>query len=196
MNDSIIKKRISQYLDKKRISDYRFEKDLGLSKGYWNKAKNPSSDILMKICGLYTDISPDWLLTGEGDMLKDNKNGNSINVSGNNSGINVAGSTIQSNDNILGNSNVIGNNNHVSGSTNNGVNIILPEKGYQKIINSTGKETTIHLNNDDISAVASLSIENISLKEKIELLNQMVADFRERLKEKDDIINMYKGLIK
>ena len=196
MNDSIIKKRISQYLDKKRISDYRFEKDLGLSKGYWNKAKNPSSDILMKICGLYTDISPDWLLTGEGDMLKDNKNGNSINVSGNNSGINVAGSTIQSNDNILGNSNVIGNNNHVSGSTNNGVNIILPEKGYQKIINSTGKETTIHLNNDDISAVASLSIENVSLKEKIELLNQMVADFRERLKEKDDIINMYKGLIK
>ncbi len=196
MNDSIIKKRISQYLDKKRISDYRFEKDLGLSKGYWNKAKNPSSDILMKICGLYTDISPDWLLTGEGDMLKDNKNGNSINVSGNNSGINVAGSTIQSNDNILGNSNVIGNNNHVSGSTNNGVNIILPEKGYQKIINSTGKETTIHLNNDDISAVASLSIENVSLKEKIELLNQMIADFRERLKEKDDIINMYKGLIK
>ena len=193
MNDSIIKKRISQYLDKKRISDYRFEKDLGLSKGYWNKAKNPSSDILMKICGLYTDISPDWLLTGEGDMLKDNKNGNSINVSGNNSGINVAGSTIQSNDNISGN--VIGNNNHVSGSTNNGINIILPEKGYQKIINSTGKETTIHLNNDDISAVASLSIENVSLKEKNELLNQMIADFRERLKEKDEIINMYRSKI-
>lgn len=31
-----IKERISQYLKYKGISDYRFEKDLGLSKGYWN----------------------------------------------------------------------------------------------------------------------------------------------------------------
>lgn len=70
MTDSIIKERISQYLNSKSISDYRFEKDLGLSKGYLNKAKNPSSDILMKMCGIYSDINPEWLLTGEGDMLK------------------------------------------------------------------------------------------------------------------------------
>lgn len=62
--------RIRQYLDFKDISDYRFEKDLSLSKGYINKAKNPTSDVLMKICGIYTDISPEWLVTGKGEMIR------------------------------------------------------------------------------------------------------------------------------
>ena len=43
--------RIKQYLNHKGISDYRFEKTLSLSKGYINKAKNPTADILMKMCG-------------------------------------------------------------------------------------------------------------------------------------------------
>ena len=62
--------RIRQHLDFKGISDYRFEKELSLSKGYINKAKNPTSDVLMKICGIYTDISPEWLVTGKGEMIK------------------------------------------------------------------------------------------------------------------------------
>ena len=62
--------RIRQYLDFKGISDYRFEKELSLSKGYINEAKNPTSDVLMKICGIYTDISPEWLVTGKGEMIK------------------------------------------------------------------------------------------------------------------------------
>lgn len=70
MADSIIRERISQYLSYKNISDYRFEKDLDLSKGYWNKAKNPSSEILNKISGIYTDLLAEWLLRGEGEMLK------------------------------------------------------------------------------------------------------------------------------
>ena len=70
MADSIIRERISQYRSYKNISDYRFEKDLDLSKGYWNKAKNPSSEILNKISGIYTDLSAEWLLRGEGEMLK------------------------------------------------------------------------------------------------------------------------------
>ena len=48
--------RIKQYLNHKGISDYRFEKTLSLSKGYINKAKNPTADILMKICGIYRHI--------------------------------------------------------------------------------------------------------------------------------------------
>lgn len=66
-----IKDRIKQYLVFKGISDYRFEKDLSLSKGYINKAKNPTSDVLLKMCGIYTDISAEWLLREEGEMLKD-----------------------------------------------------------------------------------------------------------------------------
>lgn len=189
-----VKQRLMQFIGYKKLSIREFERLCSLSNGYvkgikYNILPNKMRNIILQ----FPELNINWLLTGEGEMLKDNRNGNTINVSGNNSGINVAGSTIQSNDNISGN--VIGNNNHVSGSTNNGINIILPEKGYQKIINSTGKETTIHLNNDDISAVASLSIENVSLKEKNELLNQMIADFRERLKEKDEIINMYRSKI-
>lgn len=64
-----VKDRMDLYLDFKGISDYRFEKDLGLSKGYWNKAKNPTSEIVGKFVGFYTDISSEWLLRGEGEML-------------------------------------------------------------------------------------------------------------------------------
>ena len=65
--------RIKQYLNHKGISDYRFEKTLSLSKGYINKAKNPTADILMKMCGIYTDISTEWLLRGEGEMLREKR---------------------------------------------------------------------------------------------------------------------------
>lgn len=67
-----IKEKIREYLEYKGVSDYRFEKELSLSKGYINKAKNPTSDVLIKMCGIYTDISAEWLLRGEGDMLKEN----------------------------------------------------------------------------------------------------------------------------
>lgn len=70
MIGSSIRGRMALYLEYKGISDYRFEKDLGLSKGYWNKAKNPTSEILEKFVGLYSDISPEWLLAGSGEMLK------------------------------------------------------------------------------------------------------------------------------
>lgn len=66
-----VKERIKSYLEYKGISDYRFEKDMSLSKGYINKAKNPTADVLMKMCGIYTDLSSEWLLRGQGEMLKD-----------------------------------------------------------------------------------------------------------------------------
>lgn len=66
-----VKERIRSYLEYKGISDYRFEKDMSLSKGYINKAKNPTADVLIKMCGIYTDLSSEWLLRGEGEMLKE-----------------------------------------------------------------------------------------------------------------------------
>lgn len=70
MDNLSIRDRMALYLEFKGISDYRFEKDLGLSKGYWNKAKNPTSEIVGKFVGFYTDISPEWLLRGKGEMTK------------------------------------------------------------------------------------------------------------------------------
>lgn len=73
-----VKERIKEYLDYKGISDYRFEKNMSLSKGYINKAKNPTSDVLVKMCGIYTDLSPEWLLTGEGEMIKSDSKMDSV----------------------------------------------------------------------------------------------------------------------
>lgn len=65
-----VKDRIQQYIDYKGISIYRLEASAELSKGYWAKTKSISADVVMKISRLYTDISTEWLLRGEGEMLK------------------------------------------------------------------------------------------------------------------------------
>ena len=65
-----VKDRIQQYIDYKGISIYRLEASAELSKGYWTKTKSISADVVMKISRLYTDISTEWLLRGEGEMLK------------------------------------------------------------------------------------------------------------------------------
>lgn len=67
-----IKERIQQYLEYKDISIYRLEATAGLSKGYWAKTKSISAEVAIKISRLYTDISAEWLLRGEGEMLKSN----------------------------------------------------------------------------------------------------------------------------
>lgn len=65
-----IKDRIQQYIDYKGISIYRLEASAELSKGYWAKTKSISADVVMKISRIYTDISSEWLLRGEGEMIK------------------------------------------------------------------------------------------------------------------------------
>ncbi len=65
-----VKDRIQEYIDYKGISIYRLEASAGLSKGYWAKTKSISADVVMRISGIYTDISAEWLLRGIGEMLK------------------------------------------------------------------------------------------------------------------------------
>lgn len=48
----------------------QMERMLGLSKGYLNKLDNPTYDVLYDICRIYSDISAEWLLRGEGEMLR------------------------------------------------------------------------------------------------------------------------------
>jgi hypothetical protein len=67
------KQKILQYLDYKGISKAIFCRETGIS--YENfKGKSLKSDIggaiLGKIITIYSDISAEWLLTGEGSMLK------------------------------------------------------------------------------------------------------------------------------
>ncbi|MEN2402247.1 hypothetical protein GKZ90_0020830 [Flavobacterium sp. MC2016-06] len=66
--------RLYQYIDFKGIKAISFEKKVGLSNGYLGKQLKRSADlgegILIKIVRNCPELSPDWLLTGNGEMLK------------------------------------------------------------------------------------------------------------------------------
>lgn len=67
--------RIKLYIDTKDISIAAFEKSVGMSNASFSKSlKNNGAigtDKLENILSVYSDISPEWLLTGQGDMLKE-----------------------------------------------------------------------------------------------------------------------------
>nr|DAR01379.1 MAG TPA: hypothetical protein [Bacteriophage sp.] len=67
--------RIKLYIDTKGISIAAFEKSVGMSNASFSKSlKNNGAigtDKLENILSVYPDISPEWLLTGQGDMLKE-----------------------------------------------------------------------------------------------------------------------------
>lgn len=67
--------RIKLYIDTKGISIAAFEKSVGMSNASFSKSlKNNGAigtDKLENIISVYSDISPEWLLTGQGDMLKE-----------------------------------------------------------------------------------------------------------------------------
>lgn len=69
-----IQERILKYLDYKRITPYRFCKDLGISMGYLDKKGAIGTDKYLKIIEYYTDLNANWLLTGNGEMIKRNVN--------------------------------------------------------------------------------------------------------------------------
>lgn len=70
----MVLERIKEYIDYKGITISAFEKSIGMSNASFGKSlksgKGIGSDKLEKILKVYTDISPSWLLTGEGTMLK------------------------------------------------------------------------------------------------------------------------------
>ena len=72
--------RLISYLDHKDFKYTRFEKDVGLSNGYIGKMLRKNTDlgssIIEKIIAYYPDLNSDWLLTGEGNMIKSIQNDN------------------------------------------------------------------------------------------------------------------------
>lgn len=70
----MISKRLGQYLDHKGISFYAIENAVGASRGAISKAvkdgKNIGGHVLENILIEYRDLNPEWLMMGEGEMLK------------------------------------------------------------------------------------------------------------------------------
>jgi hypothetical protein len=67
--------RIAIFIHFKKISPHAFEKKIELSNGYFSKQLrhlgSVGSDILIRIYQAYPDLDILWVLTGEGQMLKE-----------------------------------------------------------------------------------------------------------------------------
>lgn len=70
----MILERLKEYIDYRGISVAAFERSIGMANASFGKSlKNKGAigtDKLEKILSTYPEISPVWLMTGEGDMLK------------------------------------------------------------------------------------------------------------------------------
>ena len=63
--------RIRRIIEYKRISSRQFCLEVGIANGYLDKVKDVGSEKLLKILKTYPEINPEWLLTGNGPMLRD-----------------------------------------------------------------------------------------------------------------------------
>lgn len=69
-NISTQKGRILEYIDYKGISKNKFYKETGISNGVLDKSSGLSMETVEKFYSTYSEINPEWLLTGKGDMIK------------------------------------------------------------------------------------------------------------------------------
>lgn len=66
-----VKERLLQFLAYKGLGQNKFEKTVGLSVGYINKLRHePSPTKLRLIINSFSELDENWLLTGEGSMLR------------------------------------------------------------------------------------------------------------------------------
>lgn len=70
-NFSTQKQRILQFIDYKGISKNKFYIETGISNGVLDKKSGLSMETIEKFYSTYPEINPEWLLTGEGEMLKE-----------------------------------------------------------------------------------------------------------------------------
>ncbi|MDR0295180.1 MAG: hypothetical protein LBH91_03180 [Prevotellaceae bacterium] len=68
--------RILQFVEYKNISKNKFYRETGLSNGFLDKNNNPGTDKIEQIIYAYPELSTEWLITGEGKMLKAEDNHN------------------------------------------------------------------------------------------------------------------------
>ena len=67
----MVVERIKQIIDYKKISTRQFCIEVGVANGFLDKVKDVGSEKLLKILNTYPELSPEWLLTGKGKMLKE-----------------------------------------------------------------------------------------------------------------------------
>lgn len=69
-NESIVKKRLSVFLKKIGSNNNQFVVKMGYTQGFLNSKGGISESKLMEISKTYSQLNMNWLLTGDGEMLK------------------------------------------------------------------------------------------------------------------------------
>lgn len=94
--DNTIKERLTAYLKYKGINKSEFGRMVGVSNAYISSIrKSIQPDKTEKIAASFPDLNIAWLITGDGEMLKENvkqisHGDNSPNISGNGNNVNAA----------------------------------------------------------------------------------------------------------
>lgn len=68
---SLIKQNILKYLAFKGITQYKFYQITGITRGVLTQNNGMSEENTSRFLDCFTDVNPEWLLTGRGEMLKD-----------------------------------------------------------------------------------------------------------------------------
>lgn len=71
---SIIKQNILKYLDFIGVTPYKFYQETGITRGVLTQNNGMSEENTTRFLAYYKDINPEWLLTGQGSMLKSTNN--------------------------------------------------------------------------------------------------------------------------
>ena len=63
-------KRVLQFIEYKGITKYKFCKDLGFSNKFLDNSSNMGTDNACKILHYFPELSAEWLITGNGERLR------------------------------------------------------------------------------------------------------------------------------
>lgn len=165
-----IKERFAEFIQYKGLSRRKFQDKIGVSNSYIQNISNSiGKDVLNRLSIQFPELNTGWLLTGEGEMLKNPTIGVNTNQ---------------------GNGNIIGQGSHNNIKTGNVVNVALPDAGTQKIIKPDG-EIEVVTTESNTSVLDNLKRENERLKAEIMYLKSTITtknDLIDSLRETIDIL--------
>ena len=69
---SPIKQRILRFVESIGISKREFYAKIGVSRGTLESRTGITEDVLAKFIAIYSEVSIEWLITGKGEMIRDN----------------------------------------------------------------------------------------------------------------------------
>jgi repressor LexA len=69
---SFLKQNILKYLEFKGVTKYEFYQKTGISNGILSQNNGLSEENILRFLSYYKDVNPEWLITGNGEMIKPN----------------------------------------------------------------------------------------------------------------------------